>query len=385
MRIVAATVYALEIPFVEAFRHSAHARRACDSVVLQVVDEGGFVGFGEGAPRPYVTGETPESVIENLVGELWPRIVRIDLPDPVTEGLAFLDEVIPEVAPGGAIAANAARCALELALVDCALRSRGTSLGALVPPRRRSISYSGVVTATDPALAARRASQMKLIGLEDVKLKVGIGEDMERVRAVREAIGPEVSLRLDANGGWDLAEALDFVDAVAEFGIAALEQPLPRHAVADLAELRKASEIPLVADESLVTLEDAEHLLAADAVDVFNVRISKCGGLHRSTRIAGLADEAGVAVQLGCHVGETAILSAAGRHLAAWAPRLSFAEGSYGTLLLVEDVSVEPVHFGHRGQARLLSRPGLGIEVIEERLRRYAGRVVELAPAQRKP
>jgi muconate cycloisomerase len=322
VRIAAATVYALEVPFVEAFRHSAHDRRACDSVVVRVVDEDGCVGFGEGAPRPYVTGETPESVIEHLV-ELWPRIVGVDLPEAAAEGLAFLDEVIPEVAPGSVMAANAARCALELALVDCALRSQGASLGALLPPRRRSISYSGVVTATDPALAARRAGQMKLIGLEDVKLKVGIGEDLERVRAVREAIGPEMSLRLDANGAWDLDEALNFVQAVAELGIAALEQPLPRRAVADLVELRKASEIPLVADESLVTLDHAERLLAAEAVDVFNIRISKCGGLHRSTRIIRLADEAGVVVQLGCHVGETAVLSAAGRHLAAWAPRLS--------------------------------------------------------------
>lgn len=385
MRIVAATVFALEIPFVEAFRHSAHARRACDSVVVRVVDEDGCVGVGEGAPRPYVTGETPQSVIEHLSGELWPRIVGIDLPDPVAEGLAFLDEVIPEVPPAGVIAANAARCALELALVDCALRAGGTSLGVLLPPRRRSISYSGVITATEPTLAARRAGQMKLIGLEDVKLKVGIGEDLERVRAVREAIGPEVSLRLDANGAWGLDEALVFVEAVVGFGIAALEQPLPRRAVADLAQLRKASEIPLVADESLVTLEDAERLLDANAVDVFNVRISKCGGLHQSTRIVRLADEAGVAVQLGAHVGETAVLSAAGRHVAAWAPRLSFAEGSYGTLLLAEDVSVEPVHFGYRGRADLLARPGLGIEVLEERLRRYAGRVVELASAQTKP
>ena len=378
MRISAGTVYALDIPFVEAFRHSAHARRACDSVILRVVDEDGVVGFGEGAPRPYVTGETPQSVVEHLVTELWPRLVGADLPDPAAEGLAALDEVIPETALGGVIAPNAARCALELALVDCGLRSRGTSLGALLRPRQQSISYSGVISAAEPELAARRARQMKLIGLEDVKVKVGIGQDLERVRAVREAVGPEVSLRLDANGAWSLDEALAFSDAVVVFGIASLEQPLPRHAVADLSVLRKASGIPLVADESLVTLEDAERLLDAEAVDVFNVRISKCGGVHRSTQIICLADEAGVAVQLGSQVGETAVLSSAGRHVAAWTPRLSCAEGSYGTLLLAEDVSVDPLHFGHGGRAPLLIGPGLGTKVVEERLRRYAGQVVEL-------
>ncbi len=381
MRIAAGTVYALDIPFVEAFRHSAQSRRACDSVVVAVVDEDGVTGFGEGAPRPYVTGETPEFVVDYLVRELWPGIVGADLPDPVSEGLSSLDEVIPETATSGVIAANASRCALELALVDCALRSRGTSLAALLPPRRRCLSYSGVITAADPELAARRAGQMKLIGLESVKLKVGIGDDVERVRAVRTAIGSDVSLRLDANGAWNLAQATAFADAVVGFEIAALEQPLPRDAVADLAVLRKASEIPLVADESLVTLEDAKLLLGAEAVDMFNVRLSKNGGLHQSTQMIRLADDAGVAVQLGSQVGETAILSAAGRHVAAWAPVLSFVEGSYGTLLLAEDVSVEPVHFGHRGRAGALARPGLGIDVVEQRLRRYAKRVVELAPA----
>lgn len=384
MRIAAGTVYALEIPFVEAFRHSAHARRSCDSVVVRVVDDDGVTGFGEGAPRPYVTGETPDLLMDHLVGELWPSIRGVELPDPLVEGLGCLDEMVPEAAPPGVVAANAARCALELALVDCALRSRGTSLGALLPPRRRSISYSGVLTAADPELTARRAGQMKLVGLEDVKLKVGTGEDLERVRAVREAIGPDVSLRVDANGAWTLDEALHFVEAAVEFRIAALEQPLPRYAVADLAVLRKASEIPLVADESLVTLEDAELLLGAEAVDAFNVRISKCGGLHRSTKIVLLAEEAGVAVQVGSQVGETAILSAAGRHVAAWASRLAFAEGSYGTLLLAEDMSAAPVRFGHGGRAGLLSGPGLGVEVVEERLRRYAGRVVELEAAEGK-
>jgi len=378
VRITSGAVYALDIPFVEAFRHRAHARRTCDSVVLRVVDENGITGFGEGAPRPYVTGETPDSLVEHLVGQMWPSIRGTEIPDPVIDGLASLDEVIPQAAPPGVIAANAARCTLELALVDCGLRARGLSLGSVLPPVRASISYSGVITAGDPEVAARRAGQMRLIGLDDVKLKVGIGDDLARVRAVREVIGPDASLRLDANGAWDLDGASHFVEALDGLGIAALEQPLPRRALADLATLRKATEIPLVADESLITMGDAQRLLDAGAVDVFNVRISKCGGLHQSTRIVRLAADAGVAVQLGAQVGETAVLSAAGRHVAAWSPQLSFAEGSFGTLLLAEDVSRQPVRFGHRGRAAPLAGPGLGVEVVEERLRRYARRVVEL-------
>jgi len=110
------------------------------------------------------------------------------------------------------------------------------------------------------------------------------------------------------------------------------------------------------------------------------VRISKCGGLSRSLRIAGRAAAAGIGVQVGSQVGETAILSAAGRHLAAHLEQVAFVEGSYGTLLLTEDVSADPVRFGHRGEAALLSGAGLGARVLEDRLRKYARAVVELAP-----
>lgn len=379
MKLVSATIYALEIPFVESFEHSAQLRRASDSVVVGVVDEDGVTGFGEGAARPYVTGETPHVMVEHLATDLWPRVAGIELPDPVADGLAAVDSLIPHGVLPGVIAPNAARCALELAVLDCALRAGGSGLGALLPPQRTAVIYSGVVTADTVDATVRRARQMKLIGLRDIKLKVGVGpDDVARVRAVRDAVGPDISLRIDANGAWDLAQAVQMLAALATFDIAAVEQPLARAALRDLRALRKASPIPMMADESLVTLHDAEVLVAEDAVDLFNIRLSKCGGLARSAEIARLAARSGVGVQVGSQVGETAILAAAGRHLAAWLPAVAFAEGSYGTLLLTEDISVEPVRFGHGGRAPVLRGPGLGVEVVEERLARYATRIVDL-------
>ncbi|MDQ4129670.1 MAG: enolase, partial [Actinomycetota bacterium] len=333
-----------------------------------------------GAPRPYVTGESQDVTVEHLATKLWPTLAGVELPDPVD--VAAVDALITDMALPGIIAPNAARCALELATLDCALRASDVSVGALLPPQRATVTYGGVVTATSLEAAVRRARQMKLVGLTDIKLKVGMGDDVERVRAVREAIGPQVSLRLDANGAWHLDEALQVLRAVEPFQIAAVEQPLPRDAFDDLRALKRASPIPLMVDESLVTLDDAERLLGDEVVDMVNIRISKCGGLYRSMEIARQAAAAGVGVQVGSHVGETAILSATGRHLAAWLPEVAFVEGSYGTLLLVEDVSAEPVHFGHRGRAPVLLGPGLGVEVVEERLGRYAQRVLELSPPE---
>jgi len=374
MRLVGATLYALRIPFVEAFGHSAGERRCSDSVVVRVRDEAGTEGFGEGAPRPYVTGETVATMLDHLTGELWPRVAERELPS--TGHLAGLDAFLPDTRLPGVVAPHAARAALELAILDCMLRRAGRPAATVLPPRRPRVTYSGVVTAGPIDRAVRHARQMRAVGLHHVKLKVGFDDDIARVAAVREALGSEVSLRLDANGGWTLARAVEVLTAVAPLGIAAAEQPLPRDG--DLAALRSAVPVPLMADESLVTLADAEALIADRAVDFFNVRVSKCGGLARSLAIAARAAAAGLGVQIGSQVGETAILAAAGRHLAAALPEVAFTEGSFGTLLLTQDVSVESVRFGHRGEAPVLTGPGLGIRVVEKTLRERAVAVREL-------
>jgi len=376
MRLVAATLYALRIPFVESFSHSATERRWSDSVVVRVRDEAGTEGFGEGTPRPYVTGEIVETMLDHLTCELWPRVADRELPPACN--LEALAAFLPETSLAGAIAPHASRAALELAVLDCALRRAGRPLATLLPPRRSRVTYSGVITAGPIARAVQHARQMRAIGLHDVKVKVGFDDDIARVTAVREALGHDASLRLDANGAWSFERAVHVLNAVAPLGIAAVEQPLPRGPVEDLARLRQAIPVPIMADESLVTPADAEALIAGEAVDFFNVRISKCGGLARSLAIAERAAKAGVGVQVGSQVGETAILSAAGRHLAAALPTVAFVEGSFGTLLLAEDVSVESVRFGHRGEASLLTGPGLGIRVVEERLRRRTVAVHEL-------
>lgn len=383
MRLVAATLYILKIPFVESFNHSATERGCSDSIVVRVRDENGVEGFGEGAPRAYVTGETAETALAHLADTLWPRVAERPLPAadealaiagvlPNASDLDALGAVVPDVALEGAVAAHASRAALELAILDCSLRRAGRSVATILPPRRARVTYSGIITAGPLERAILHARRMRVVGFRHVKLKVGFEDDVARVRAVREALGPDVSLRLDANGAWSFARAVDVLGAVEPFDVAAVEQPLPRGPAGELARLRAAMPVPIMADESLVTPADAEALSTEKAVDFFNVRVSKCGGLARSLAIAARAAEAGVGVQVGSQVGETAILSAAGRHLAAAVPALAFAEGSFGTLLLAEDVSLESVRFGHRGEARLFTGPGLGVTVVEERLRRHA-------------
>lgn len=379
MRLVSATVYALRIPFLTSVRHSLAARAWSDSVVVRVLDADGVEGFGEAAPRPYVTGETPADVVEHLARVLWPAVRGATLPE--LRSPADLDAVERLVPDGGPAAGrhHAARAALELALVDWALQRRGASVATLLPPLRSQVVYGGVITAESPERAARQARWARLAGLRQVKVKVGVGDDVARVEAVRDVLGPDVTIRADANGAWTPAEARAAVTRLAGCGVASVEQPIPPGSPEVLARLRAECPLPLVADESVVTPADVEALIAANAADAVNVRVSKCGGFARSVAIARRAAAAGLEVHVGSHVGETAVLAAAGRHLAAGLETTAFVEGSYGTLLLVEDVSDDGLRFGYRGEAPLLTRPGWGVHVRVDRLRRHAQAVVELA------
>src|SRR5882724_3244581 len=389
MRIDRATIFCLRIPFVEAFKHSTSARSFSDSIVVRVRAEDGAVGYGEGLARSYVTGETVESMVSHIVNRLWPAVARADYgeisrsKDPLT-ALSSINESLPEDRADGVIAWHAARTAIELALIDCLLRSKNLSLGKILPAKRPSVTYSGVITAGSIDAAVRHARYFKLFGLKYLKIKIDTTNPVERVAAISRAVGSGISLRVDANGAYDAVTATKILSALHDFGVEAAEQPIKRSCPTELAHLRSSSPIPIVADESLVTLEDARALIDARACDYFNLRLSKCGGIFRTLQMARLAGSAGVRVQLGSHVGETAILSAAGRHVAAHLEHVDFVEGSYGGLLLAEDISRDSVVFGHGGVGPLLRGPGLGIKVREEVLRNYAQNIISLpSPAAR--
>ena len=379
MRISSACIYSLNIPFVESFRHSLHERNSSDSIVVKVATECGISGYGEGVPRSYVTGETRKTAVEHVRSELLPRILGAELEgiDPCC-AFEYMHGLLPDsdAETGGADVWNASRCAVELAVIDCLFRIRNASVAAILTPVSQNITYSAVIGANSIARTEKIAHNCKAAGFKYVKMKVSGDEDSERIAMVRKILGPSVSIRLDANGAFSLETARQFMASAEEFDIECIEQPVPRGNPIELATLRSSSPIPIMADESVVTILDAKELIQKKAVDYFNLRISKCGGLYRTLAIADLARFAGIGIQLGCQVGETAILSAAGRHLAAHLADLHFVEGSYGTHLLTEDIAEENIVFGAGGNAPILTGPGLGVTVREELVDKYAENII---------
>jgi len=344
----------------------------------------GTMGYGEGVARPYVTGESVESSLNHIQQTLWPSIAQREFskilpgPDPV-DSLSQVYRAIPDNVTDGVVAFHAARAAVEIAIVDGILKRQQMSLAQILPPKRTEVVYSGVITAGSIEKAEQHARHFKLFGIKQLKIKIGGADSVARVKAIRQIVGPDASLRIDANGDYNVASAIAMLTDLAPLNIASVEQPIPRGDPIDLASVSRSSAIPIMADESLVTLDDARALIAANACDYFNLRLSKCGGIVRTLEMARLAADAGLRIQLGSQVGETAVLSAAGRHMAAYLDDIAFVEGSYGSLLLTEDIGKDSISFGHGGRAGLLRGHGLGVRVVETLLTKYAQTIIPLA------
>ena len=286
-----------------------------------------------------------------------------------------------EADPRG-MAGNSARCALELALLDAYSRREGRSVGdairmvahagELLQSRPRPVRYSGAITAETSRKELVSALKMKLYGFHQVKVKVGVPgqDDPARLAWLRRILGRKMDLRIDANEAWSAEEVVDRVLPLRRYQPTALEQPVSHAEVDVLADLRPRLGVPVMLDESLCGYPDAVRAVERKTADILNVRLSKCGGIIPSLRIMELAHRSGLAVQLGCHPGETGLLSAAGRQVACLLGGIRYLEGSYDRHVLADNLIAEDITFHYGGRARALVGPGLGVTVVPEALDR---------------
>ena len=352
--------------FLSPIKHNLATHHGSENLVLKVTTEEGVAGYGEGVPRAFVTGETLMASLAFLKEVLIPSFLQVPLTNPqqLLAALAARLEALP-----AARAHPAACCALETALLDAAGRTWRRSVADFLGPRcHQHITYSAVLPLAPPEQMARFFQLVKANGMRFLKLKVGTDQDLVMLAQAREELGWDLDLRVDANCAWSPTEAIQRLREMERFRLSAVEQPVAKEDFEGLRQVQEALEIPVIADESLCHEADARRLLDLKACRIFNLRLSKCGGLLAAGRIRQLAEEAGVSCQLGCHVGETSILSAAGRHFALCSPRLTYVEGSFSPFLLRHDPVAEAVTFNHGGAAGELPGPGLGVEVLDARL-----------------
>jgi muconate cycloisomerase len=337
--------------------------RQADNVLVRIESDTGVVGWGEAASAPTMTGETVESMM-----------AAVAYLTPAVEGRDAEDIAGASVAMNGRMYANqAAKAAIEIALHDLVGRATGRPAYALLGDKVRSrIAVLGVISNGELAADLRDAAAQKAQGFAAFKIKVGIARplaDGERTRRVCELLGPDLLVCSDANTGWSADEAMQYVRAVAGSGLAFFEQPVAADDVAAMAAVAAASDIAIGADESIHSLADIRRHHEHKAARGASLKTIKLGGMRGVFAAGLLCEELGMSVNVSCKTGESSIACAAGLHIAAALPRLAWGltlsnEG------LSEDVTARPIRV-ERGHVEVSDRPGLGIDVDEDRIRRH--------------
>ncbi|WP_424006072.1 dipeptide epimerase [Haloferax denitrificans] len=344
--IVSVGVEALDLPLVEPFEIALGTQYEAPNVLVTVETESGVVGYGEGSPDHYVTGETQGATLDTarhardlLVGR------------DVTDYRAVI-ESLHATYPG----AVSALFALETAIIDAYCRERELPMSEFFGGTPEPVRTDMSIPIHPPEVAADRAAAAADAGFETIKVKVGqrVETDLERLRAVAEA-APDATLTVDANQGWSVSEAVRFDDAVHDAGIplSLLEQPVSKTDVAGLASVRDRTKTPVAADETVFTPEDAVRVVREDAADVINVKLGK-SGLLGAADIAAIARAAGRDLMVGCML-ESSIGIHTSAHLVSGIGGFSHVDLD-ATRLLAEDVVPKEA-----GPVHALDGPGHGI------------------------
>jgi L-Ala-D/L-Glu epimerase len=382
VRIAELIAYHVQIPLKTKIRHASHTRRMTDSFVVRCVLIDGTQGWGEGLPREYVTGETIDSAFELLRATPLSQSLgaEIDSPESAIEVCESFELTRPQHDPRNCFG-NSIRCAVELSILDAACRAAGVPLSDItakygpaagIRKAQDKVQYSAVITSSSPVKQRIKSFLIRLHGFHQTKVKVGVQgvDDEASLRRIRGLVGKTMDIRIDANEAWTCENLAANFDQLSAFNITSIEQPVRHDQIDGLSAIRPNLSAPIMLDESLCSLEDGQHAIEHGTCDLFNIRISKCGGFLNSLKLAATAHQAGLGYQLGCQVGETGILSAAGRHFASSVGEIRYLEGSYDSFLVKERLTHENLTFGRRGLAPALTEPGLGVSIDEGALKR---------------
>lgn len=316
MKITEIEIYKFDIPFKNHLRVSfgkiTHAR----NILIRILSNNGLTGIGEASPVPFITGETQES--DFALAQTIAELLKGKNPLAIEERNRDIDNVItgnPTI-----------KSAFDMALYDIVGKAFDIPVYTLLGGNNDHPIYTDkTVGINTPEKMTEESAKAVKEGFMAIKVKLGttFSEDLERIKAIRESIGNELPLRIDANQGWDYRTAVKTLQALEPYNIQHCEEPIAHWNIRDLAMVRKLSPIPIMADESLKNHRDAFILAEMKAVDLFNIKLAKCGGIHPALKIVAVAEAAGIKCQVGCML-ETRLASTALCHFASSSGTIEF-------------------------------------------------------------
>jgi L-alanine-DL-glutamate epimerase-like enolase superfamily enzyme len=349
--------YSVTLHYHEPFRIALGTSLESHNIIVKIVTDSEIIGIGEASPSG-VTKETPKTVTQAL-DKIAPHLIGMS-PLSIERLIEVMDQMVPEN--------PSAKAALDIALHDIIGKTAEEPLYKLLGGFRRAVLTDLTLGIKKPEEMAEDALRAVERGFKALKVKVGVDpeEDFERVRNIREAVGSDIAIRIEANQGWTVCQAIKILKRLERLDVELAEQPVIANDIKGLAEIRRKSSIPVMADESVHNPEDALSVIRQDAVDLINIKLMKSGGIHEARKIAAVAEAAKVPCMIGC-MGESSIGITAGVNLTAAVKNIKYAD--LDSDILIRDKLVLEGGAKLEASKRIPSeKPGLGVNRLDEEI-----------------
>lgn len=343
----------IKVPFKAPVKVAFKTITAQEIVLLRIQTDTALEGFGEVSTIEEVTGETTADIMAFL------KAVAPLLLGRETSAI----ETIHQIMTAFSVGHSAAKAGIDLALYDLLGKQAGLPLYRLLGGDNSTVKSDITLGIDTPEVMAMKAKNLVAAGFDELKLKVGIDDeaDYTAVKAVREAVGPSINIKIDANQGWTVKQTLQMAARLEKYNIIAIEQPLPYWQLVDNRLIRAAMPQRLMLDESIHTPHDAIQAIRQDATDIINIKLMKSAGIFGAQAINSIAEASGVPCMIGC-MAETRLGIAAALHFAAAKTNVHYVD--LDSYLFFKETAYIRGGFEHEGgRYQLLEAPGIGVEI----------------------
>ena len=352
-------IYKLHIPLIEPFITSLAYETHVENVIVVIRTDKGITGFGECSPYMPVNGESIDTCF--IVGQYFAKLLKGKNALDLKGNLSALDRLI--------YANTSIKSAFDIALHDIIGQHKEVPVYKLYGGKNDKELVTDYTVSLDNAeKMAVDALKIKTQGYPAIKVKLGESKkkDVERIRMIREAVGDDIPVRIDANQGWSVKEAIETLKELDEYGIEHCEEPIARWNFMRMRKVKKNSPIPIMADESCGDAHDAERLLKLKACDMFNIKVGKAGGVFNAYEIVKLGDKAKMHMQVGAFL-ESRLGMTASAHLALCSVNIVHCD--FDTpLMFSEDIVSGGLAYHANGVMKVPDVPGLGATIEQTQL-----------------
>ena len=357
MKITTVRLGRISVPLRTPFKTALRTVSSVEDVIVEIHTDCGCIGYGEAPPTGPITGDTTGAIIGAIQDHISKAIIGRDVDD--------FEDVLQAVQKS-VIGNTSAKAAVDMALWDLYGQLYRIPVYKLMGGARKNITTDITISVNDPDIMVRDSLIALDRGYDCLKMKVGINPELDvaRLKAVRQAVGNDVTIRIDANQAWTPKQAVRILNAMQEQGlqIELVEQPVHAHDLEGMKYVTDRSYVPVLADESLYSPTDAATILRMGAADLLNIKLMKCGGLYNALKICTMAEVYGVECMIGCML-EAKISVKAAVHLAC-AKKVITKVDLDGPVLCSEDPILGGAVFNEK-EITVSDAPGLGILGVE--------------------